>query len=59
MALTNESYNFSGANVAICTPAYGGQLTTAYTQCLLQTIDLLRSKGARAHPLFLNNESLV
>lgn len=55
----SEPYDFSKCNIAICTPAYGGQLTTTYTQCLIQTMDLIRSLGGNARPLFLNNESLV
>lgn len=46
-------------HVAICTPAYGGQLTTIYTNSLLQTLDLFRTHNIKCSPLFLNNESLV
>lgn len=49
----------STTHIAICTPAYGGQLTTGYTNSLISTILLLNSKGIRTSPLFLNNESLV
>lgn len=53
------NFDFSKCNVAICTPAYGGQLTTGYTNSLLQTCDLLKQYDAKVKPYFLNNESLV
>lgn len=57
--MSETTFDLSKCNVAICTPAYGGQLTTGYTNSLIQTIDLLKGNGVQVKPLFLNNESLV
>ena len=46
-------------HIAICTPAYGGQLTTNYTHSLIRTIELFQKFGIKYTPYFLNNESLV
>ena len=57
--MSGSSYDFSKCHVAICTPAYGGQMMTSYVNALLQTMDLFRSHNIKVSPLFLNNESLV
>ena len=54
-----NQYDFSKCHVAICTPAYGGQMMTSYVNALLQTMDMFRNHNVKVTPLFLNNESLV
>lgn len=54
-----SSFDYSNCKIAICTPAYGGQLTTGYTSSLIKTIEVFNKKGIKYVPLFLNNESLV
>ena len=33
--MSGSSYDFSKCHVAICTPAYGGQMMTSYVNALL------------------------
>lgn len=46
-------------NVFIATPMYGGMCTAPYTVGMIDTLDVLRSKGFTVSYSFLANESLI